>query len=88
MRHAVTIKPQWTIRHPTGATLVPRLVDLLVQVHEDGSLLSACRRTGTSYRHAWGLVREGEALFGAPLLNMERGKGSTLTPLGQKLVWA
>ncbi|HET9642682.1 MAG TPA: substrate-binding domain-containing protein [Burkholderiaceae bacterium] len=88
MRHAVTIKPQWTIRHPTGATLVPRLVDLLVQVHEDGSLLSACRRAGTSYRHAWGLVRQGEALFGAPLLHMERGKGSTLTPLAEKLVWA
>ncbi|MED5619360.1 substrate-binding domain-containing protein [Ideonella sp. BN130291] len=88
MRHAVTIKPQWTIRHPTGGTLVPRLVDLLVQVHEDGSLLSACQHAGTSYRHAWGLVRQGEALFGAPLLRMERGKGSTLTPLAEKLVWA
>ncbi|MFZ5544062.1 MAG: substrate-binding domain-containing protein [Pseudomonadota bacterium] len=88
MRHAVRIKPQWTIRHPDGATLVPRLVDLLVQVHEDGSLLGACQRSGTSYRHAWGLVRQGEALFGAPLLHMERGKGSRLTPLGEKLVWA
>jgi molybdate transport repressor ModE-like protein len=88
MRHAVSIKPQWTIRHPTGGTLVPRLVDLLVQVHEDGSLLGACQHSGTSYRHAWGLVRQGEALFGAPLLVMERGKGSTLTPLAEKLVWA
>ena len=88
MRHAVSIKPQWTIRHPAGGTLVPRLVDLLVQVHEDGSLLGACQHNGTSYRHAWGLVRQGEALFGAPLLVMERGKGSTLTPLAEKLVWA
>jgi len=88
MRHAVTIKPQWTIRHPGGGTLVPRLVDLLVQVHEEGSLLSACQQAGTSYRHAWGLVRQGEAMFGAPLLDMERGKGSRLTPLAEKLVWA
>jgi molybdate transport repressor ModE-like protein len=88
MRHAVTIKPQWTLRDVPGGTLVPRLVDLLVQVHEDGSLLGACQRSGLSYRHAWGLVRQGEALFGSPLLRMERGKGSTLTPLGEKLVWA
>jgi molybdate transport repressor ModE-like protein len=88
MRHAVTIKPQWTIGHPAGGTLVPRLVDLLVRVHEDGSLLAACQQAGTSYRHAWGLVRQGEALFGAPLLLMERGKGSRLTPLAEKLVWA
>jgi len=41
-----------------------------------------------SYRHAWQLIRQGEALFGTPLLNMERGKGSNLTELGDKLVWA
>jgi molybdate transport repressor ModE-like protein len=88
MRYAVTIKPQWTLRDVPGGSLVPRLVDLLVQVHEDGSLLGACQRSGLSYRHAWGLVRQGETLFGSPLLHMERGKGSTLTPLGEKLVWA
>ena len=34
------------------------------------------------------MVRQGEAMFGAPLLQMERGRGSRLTPLGEKLVWA
>jgi len=34
------------------------------------------------------MVRQGEAMFGASLLQMERGKGSKLTPLGEKLVWA
>ncbi len=86
--HKITIKPQWTIRRPEGEALPPRLLDLLVQVHETGSLASACQRLGASYRHAWDLVRQGEAVFGAPLLQMERGKGSKLTTLGDKLVWA
>jgi molybdate transport repressor ModE-like protein len=86
--HKIAIKPQWTIRRPDGQALPPRLLDLLVQVHETGSLASACQRMDASYRHAWDLVRQGEAIFGAPLLQMERGKGSRLTALGEKLVWA
>jgi molybdate-binding protein len=34
------------------------------------------------------LVRQGEAQFATTLLRMERGKGSTLSVLGEKLVWA
>ncbi len=86
--HKVSIQPQWTIQRPDGLALSPRLLALLVQVHEHGSLAAACQKSGASYRHAWSLVRQGEAIFGAPLLIMARGKGSKLTPLGQKLVWA
>lgn len=86
--HQVSISPEWTIRSPNGATLSPRVVELLVQVHEHGSLSGACTAAGASYRHAWQLLREGEALFGEPLLVMARGKGSQLTALGEKLVWA
>jgi molybdate transport repressor ModE-like protein len=57
-------------------------------VAEHGSLLKACQAMRVSYRHAWQLIRQGEALLGAPLLRMERGKGSTLSPLAEKLVWA
>ena len=46
----------------------PRLVELLVAVHDTGSLAAACRQAGLSYRYAWGLLRQGEALFGAPLM--------------------
>jgi molybdate transport repressor ModE-like protein len=84
----ISIKPVWTIQHDDGQTLPPRLLELLVQVHAQGSLLGACQRLGVSYRHAWDLVRQGEAQFGTTLLHMERGKGSTLSPLGEKLVWA
>ena len=86
--HRVTIKPQWSIRLGDGATLAPRVVELLVKVDELGSLSAVCQTQGLSYRHAWELIRQGEAVFGQPLLRMERGKGSQLTPLGEKLVWA
>jgi len=87
-RDTVSIKPVWTIQAPGGATLPPRVLELLVQVHAHGSLMAASQHLGMSYRHAWDLVRQGEAHFSASLLHMERGKGSTLTALGEKLVWA
>ena len=84
----ISIKPVWTIQHDDGAALPPRLIELLVQVHAHGSLLAASQQLGLSYRHAWDLVRQGEAQFGRALLHMERGRGSTLSPLGEKLAWA
>ncbi len=84
----ISIKPQWTIRFPDGKSLPTRLLELLAQVQDSGSLSAACHKSGTSYRHAWDLIRQGETLFDAALLKMERGRGSRLTTLGQKLVWA
>lgn len=84
----VSIGPVWAVRHADGRSLSPRVVDLLIKVDEHGSLASACAAVGASYRHAWQLLREGEALFGQPLLVMARGKGSQLTTLGERLVWA
>jgi molybdate transport repressor ModE-like protein len=86
--HKISIRPQWTISHDHGEDLPPRLIELLVQVAQTGSLSAACQRTGQSYRHAWDTIRHGEAWFGTELLRMERGRGSSLTPLADKLVWA
>lgn len=87
--YRVGISPSWTIRRDgVAAPLGARVVELLVGVDEQGSLAAACAAQGVSYRHAWQLVREGEALFGQPLVRMTRGKGSLLTPLGERLVWA
>ena len=86
--HKVSIKPQWTISDAAGQNLAPRLLELLAEVQGHGSLSGSCKKTGASYRHAWNLIRQGEAQLGMSLLNMERGKGSTLTPLAEKLVWA
>jgi molybdate transport repressor ModE-like protein len=84
----ISIRPVWTLHHRDQRSLPTRLPPLLVQVQARGSLLAACRELDLSYRHAWDLVRQGEEYFGAPLLVMVRGKGSTLTVLGEKLVWA
>jgi len=86
--HKISIRPQWTISHDGLDMLGPRLIALLACVAETGSIAAACQRAGLSYRHAWDTIRQGEAWFGAPLLQMERGRGSRLTPLGDKLVWA
>jgi molybdate transport repressor ModE-like protein len=86
--HNIAIKPVWTIQNTQGQSLSPRLIELLASVQRTGSLQAACQALDMSYRHGWDLVRQAEALFGAPLLLMARGKGSRLTPLGEKLVWA
>src|SRR5262245_1071507 len=87
-RVTITIKPEWVIRQAGGETLPRRVVELLVKMHEVGTLAGACRATGISYRYAWELLHQGESLFGEALIVMERGKGSKLTLLGEKLVWA
>lgn len=84
----VSIKPQWSIHDTSGHPLSHRLLELLQQVQAHGSLSAACKAEGTSYRHAWSLIRQGELQLGQALLNMERGKGSSLTALGERLVWA
>jgi molybdate transport repressor ModE-like protein len=84
----VTIQPQWQVQAPSGEPALPRLVELLVGIHETGSLARACALANISYRYAWGILRAGEKTLGAELIVAARGSGATLTALGQKLVWA
>jgi molybdate transport repressor ModE-like protein len=86
--YTVAINPQWTIAGASGQALAPKVLELLAQVAQHGSLAAACKTMGISYRHTWSLLRQAEAQLGAPLLTMARGKGSTLSPLAEKLVWA
>jgi molybdate transport repressor ModE-like protein len=69
---------------PHAATLL-RLVDA---VGKSGSLKQAAQALGVSYRHAWGLLGEAAGAFGAPLVELERGRGARPTALGEKLLWA
>lgn len=84
----VLIHLDWSVSAPQGEELGAKVVDLLVTVEEQGSLAKACSVSGVSYRYAWELIRKGERLFGQPLLTMSRGRGSELTFLGGRLVWA
>lgn len=85
----ITLQPGWQIGQADAESLQANgLLELLTAVQASGSIAQAGRDTGLSYRHAWGVLRRAEALFGQPLLTKGRGRGSTLTDLGQTLIWA
>lgn len=84
----VTIQPQWQLQTRDGDAVSQRLIQLLVGIHECGSLAGACTRADLSYRYAWGILQRGQKIFGAPLVTFARGSGAHLTALGEKLVWA
>lgn len=82
------IRPQWQLVDGQGRELPVRLLPLLLGIHDQGTLAAACRRIDMSYRYAWGLLQEAEAILGQPLVRSTRGRGAVLTPLGETLVWA
>ncbi|QJR09297.1 hypothetical protein DSM104443_00335 [Usitatibacter rugosus] len=84
----IVIRPSWTFTTTAGERVDPRLFDLLGAIHETGKLTLATKRIGLSYRHAWDLLAKWSEFFGSPLVIMARGKGASLAPLGEKLLWA
>lgn len=70
--------------------LGPGKVELMEQIHKQGSISAAGRALGMSYRRAWALVEEANALFDRPLINKHHGGkaggGASLTPLGHAVV--
>ncbi|MGS0742155.1 substrate-binding domain-containing protein [Glaciimonas sp. GG7] len=87
--YKVIIKPHWEIGQDASDALdTAALLTLLTAIRATGSIASAAKETHQSYRHVWGLLRVAEQLFGHPLVLTERGRGSVLTPLAEKLIWA
>src|SRR5215470_14400581 len=64
------------------------MLDLLNEIRVTGKITRAAGRTDLSYRHAWNLIQKWSDFFGAPLVERKQGIGTSLTPLGEKLVWA
>jgi molybdate transport system regulatory protein len=68
----------------------PGKVRLLELVGESGSIQKAAAAMAMSYAHAWKLVQETGATFGAPLVDATaggvKGGGTNLTALGRKVV--
>lgn len=65
-----------------------KVLILLEEIEATGNLRAASERLGISYRHAWNMLGETAVAFGGEVVEMTRGKGSRLTELGHKLVWA
>src|SRR5512141_902535 len=82
------LRPQWSLQDDGRERGLNDVIGLLAAVEEEGNLSRACRRIGTSYRHAWGLIQAVSTEIGSPLLRAVRGKGATLSPVGERLVWA
>src|SRR6476646_1165086 len=84
----IELKTRWL----AGDGLSPRhgqaLLGLLSALSSAASLREAARAAGLSYRHAWGLLGAGAGALGAPLVDMQRGRGARLTPYGRKLLAA
>jgi len=64
------------------------LLRLLAELAQSGSLREAAQRAGVSYRAAWGALGDGARLFGAPLVDMRRGRRASLSALGRRLLEA
>ena len=87
--YKVKIIPHWEISYDAELPLdTAALLRLLMSIQATGSIAQAAQAVGLSYRYAWGLLREGERLFGDKLMDKGRGRGTTLTLLAEKLIWA
>lgn len=85
----VRVTPHWEIRQQDGEPLdTAVLLALLRSIEETGSIARAAQAVGLSYRYAWGLLRKAEALFGHSLMQTGRGRGTQLSALAEKLIWA
>ena len=84
----IIIRPSWTFTSDAGEKVDPLLFDLLGAVHDHGKLTLAARDVKLSYRYAWELLERWQRFFGAPLVQKARGRGASLSPLGEKLLWA
>lgn len=62
------------------------LLELLAGVRASGSIAGAAKAGRISYRHAWGTLNRWESMLGRKVVILERGRGATLTPLGEQLL--
>jgi molybdate transport repressor ModE-like protein len=84
----IDIRPVWRFRSGTEREFDFVLITVLAEIDATGKLTHAAEAAGVSYRHAWNIISEWEEFFGARLVTKERGRGSHLTELGGRLLWA
>ncbi len=84
----IAIEPVWRFTKDDGAESTLVMLDFLNEIRATGKITQAAVRVHMSYRHAWNLIEKWSAFFNAPLVERRQGRGTTLTPFGDKLVWA
>ncbi len=84
----VEIEPVWRFRREDGDQSMLVMLELLNELRATGKITRAAERAEMSYRHCWNLIEKWAKFFGTPLVERSRGRGTRLTALGEKLVWA
>lgn len=84
----IEIEPVWRFHKEGSPQTTVVMLGILDDIRTTGKLTSAASRAGLSYRHVWNLVEQWSNFFGVPVVETSRGKGTTLTAFGEKLVWA
>jgi molybdate transport system regulatory protein len=82
----LTIRFDFGSQHRIG----PGKVALLEAIDRTGSITTAARSLGMSYRRAWVLIEDVNAIFTEPVVETTHGGagggGASLTPLGAEVV--
>jgi molybdate transport repressor ModE-like protein len=84
----VEIEPVWRFRQREGTRSLRIMLDFLAEIRATGKITAAADRAEVSYRHAWNLIEKWSEFFDIPLVVRKQGSGTSLTPFGDKLVWA
>jgi molybdate transport repressor ModE-like protein len=84
----VEIETVWRFHKEGSPQTAVVMLGILNEIRKTGKLTSAAEHAHLSYRHVWNLVEQWSDFFGVPLVETRRGKGTTLTAFGEKLVWA
>jgi molybdate transport repressor ModE-like protein len=84
----IEIEPVWQFRREADGQGMLVMLDLLNEIRATGKITRAAKRAHLSYRHCWNLTEKWADFFGAPLVARKQGRGTHLTALGERLVWA
>ena len=84
----IEIEPVWHFTRSEDSQSMQVMLGFLAEIRVTGKITVAAERAGMSYRHAWNLIEKWSEFFSSPLVVRRRGSGTTLTPFGEKLVWA
>lgn len=88
-KSGVRCKPRIRITRGEDIALGPGKICLLEAIDRNGSISSAARDIGLSYKRAWDMVATMNACFKSPLVASEKGGsgggGARLTDLGRKV---
>lgn len=84
----ISIETVWRFTKEHDARSMRVMLDFLNEIRATGKITRAAERAEVSYRHAWDQIGKWSEFFGTPLVERRQGRGTILTPFGERLVWA